>query len=255
MAEIFGLDLGTTNTLAAVHYTGEPEARAFLDRGRPHPSVVGYHGSTVLAGRQARDQLDSPQVGVIGDFVRSPKRYLGTGSDIHVAGVARDPPEVVADILRHVRRHAEGELAGAAQFGNVVATVPVSMDGRGRRALRRAAQLAGFDIPQSVHEPLAALYGYLRRGDDYRRRMAELEGRLALVFDWGGGTLDLTLCRVTDGSLIQIHNVGDPDVGGDRFDERLMRMVEERHRIKYGLGADPVLIPGSRAKLNAACEQ
>lgn len=255
MAEIFGLDLGTTNSLAAVHYVGEPEARPFLDRGRPHPSVVRYHGSTVVVGRDARDQLDSPQVGVIGDFVRSPKRYLGTGSDIHVGGVARDPSEVVADVLRHVRRHAEEELAGAAQFGNVVATVPVSMDGRGRRAYRRAAQLAGFDVHQFVHEPLAALYGYLRRGTDYRRRMAELEGRTALVFDWGGGTLDLTLCRVAGGSLIQIHNVGDPDVGGDRFDERLMRLVEERHRTKHGLGAEPVLIPGSRAKLNAACEQ
>ena len=255
MAEIFGLDLGTTNTLAAVHYVGEPEARPFLDRGRPHPSVVRYHGSSVVAGRDARDQLDSPQVGVIGDFVRSPKRYLGTGVEIDVGGVAREPSEVVADILRHVRRHAEQELSGAASFGNVVATVPVGMDGRGRQALRRAAQLAGFDIHQFVHEPLAALYGYLRRGEDYPRRMAELEGRLALVFDWGGGTLDLTLCRVTDGSLLQVHNVGESNVGGDRFDERLMRFVEQRHHEKHGLTHEPVLIPGARAKLNASCEQ
>lgn len=255
MAEIFGLDLGTTNTLAAVHYVGESEARPFLDRGRPHPSVVRYHGSSVVVGRDARDQLDSPQVGVIGDFVRSPKRFLGKGVEIDVGGVARDPSEVVADILRHVRRHAEQELAGATSFGNVVATVPVGMDGRGRQALRRAAQLAGFDIHQFVHEPLAALYGYLRRGEDYRRRMAELEGRLALVFDWGGGTLDLTLCRVTDGSLLQVHNVGESNVGGDRFDERLMRFVEQRHHEKHGLTHDPVLIPGARAKFNASCEQ
>jgi molecular chaperone DnaK len=121
--------------------------------------------------------------------------------------------------------------------------VPVTMDGRGRRALRRAAQLAGFDIHQFVHEPLAALYGYLRGSADSRRRMAELEGRRALVFDWGGGTLDLTLCMVSDGSLIQIHNVGDPDVGGDRFDERLMRLIHDRHLAKHGLRTEPVLIP------------
>lgn len=255
MAEIFGLDLGTTNTLAAVHYVGEDQPRPFLDRGLPHPSVVRYHGAHVVVGREARDQLDSREVGVIGDFVRSPKRYLGKGMDLDVGGIARDPSEVVADILRHVRSHAEDQLGGAAQFGNVVATVPVSMDGRGRRALRRAAQLAGFDIHQFVHEPLAALYGYLRSGPEFRRRMAELEGRLALVFDWGGGTLDLTLCKVTEGSLIQIHNVGDPEVGGDRFDERLVRLVQERHQARHQLKFDPILIPGAPAKLNAACEQ
>src|SRR3954454_24203958 len=255
MAEIFGLDLGTTNTLAAVHYAGEAHPRPFLDRGRPHPSVVRYHGAQVVVGREARDQLDATEVGVIGDYVRSPKRFLGKGMDLTVGGVARDPSEVVADIFRHLRDHAEAQLGGAAEFGNVVATVPVTMDGRGRRALRRAAQLAGFDVHQFVHEPLAALYGYLRSGDDVQRRMAELEGRLALVFDWGGGTLDLTLCKVTDGSLIQIHNIGDPDVGGDRFDERLMRFVERRHRNKHGLKREPVLIPGAHAKLNASCEQ
>lgn len=254
MAEIFGLDLGTTNTLAAVHYAGEDQPRPFLDRGRPHPSVVRYHGAQVVVGREARDQLDAPEVGVIGDFVRSPKRFLGKGMDLTVGGVARDPSEVVAEILRHVRDHAEDQLGGAAEFGNVVATVPVTMDGRGRRALRRAAQLAGFDIHQFVHEPLAALYGYLRGSADSRRRMAELEGRRALVFDWGGGTLDLTLCMVSDGSLIQIHNVGDPDVGGDRFDERLMRLIHDRHVAKHGLRTEPVLIPGATAKLNAACE-
>jgi len=255
MAEIFGLDLGTTNTLAAVHYAGEQAPRPFLERGLPHPSVIRYHGANVVVGREARDQLDSREVGVIGDFIRSPKRYLGKGMDLVVGGVARDPSEVVAEILRHVRTHAENQLAGAAQFGNVVATVPVTMDGRGRRALRRAAQLAGFDIHQFVHEPLAALYGYLRGGSDFRRRMSELEGRLALVFDWGGGTLDLTLCKVTDGSLIQVHNVGDPEVGGDRFDERLMRLVQQRHREKHSLKSEPILIPGATAKLNAACEQ
>jgi molecular chaperone DnaK (HSP70) len=254
MAEIFGLDHGTTNTLAAVHYAGEAQPNPFLDGGRPHPSVVRYHGSQVIVGRQARDQLDAPEVGVIGNFVRSPKRFLGKGAELNVGGVARDPSEVVAEILRHVRGHAEEQLGGEAELANVVATVPVSMDGRGRRALRRAAQLAGFDIHQFVHEPLAALYGYLRAGEDFGRRMAELEGRLALVFDWGGGTLDLTLCRVTDGSLLQIHNVGDPDVGGDRFDERLMRLLHQRHVGKHHLPGEPTLIPGAPAKLNAACE-
>jgi molecular chaperone DnaK (HSP70) len=254
MAEIFGLDFGTTNTLVALHTSADDRVQHFLDDGRPHPSVVRYHGSTVTAGRAAREQLEGPSIGVVGDFVRSPKRFLGRGLDIYVGGVARNPSEVVADILRHVRNHAISQLPRQVTFGNVVATIPVAMDARGRRALREAARLAGFDIYQFVHEPLAALYGYIRRMQDFQRRMAELEGRLVLVFDWGGGTLDLTLCRVTDGSLIQVHNIGDDSIGGDRFDERIMRLVEDRHRSQNGLSTDPVLIPGARAKLNTACE-
>lgn len=255
MAEIFGLDLGTTNTMAAVRFQKEPDVHAFLDGGRPHPSVVGYHGTTVVAGRAAREQLDGPEVGVIGEFVRSPKPYLGKGIDIYVGGVARDPVAVVADLLRHVRNHAAETLPADAEMKRVVATIPVNMDGRARRAYRRAAEMAGLEIFQFVHEPLAALYGFLRRGTDYRRRMAELEGRLVLVFDWGGGTLDLTLCRVTGGSLIQVHNAGDDQVGGDRFDERLMRLVVERYSQRWALAGNVPVLPGARAQLNAACER
>lgn len=253
MAEVFGLDLGTTNTIAAVRFGSETKVHPFLDGGRPHPSVVRYNGNTAEAGRVARDQLDAPVVGVIGDFVRSPKRYLGKG-DLYVGGVARDPATVVADLLRHVRDHAVAELGGGTEIGQVVATIPITMDGRGRSDYRRAAQMVGIDIYQFVHEPLAALYGFLRREANYRRRMAELDGKLALVFDWGGGTLDLTLCRLVDGSLIQVHNIGDDQVGGDRFDERLMRLVADRHRARWNLPSDPPLLAGAGAKLNAACE-
>src|SRR3954462_4540090 len=115
MAEIFGLDLGTTNTLAAVHYAGEEEPWPFLDRGRSHPSVVRYHGAQVVVGREARDQLDAPEVGVIGDFVRSPKRFLGKGMDLTVGGVAPDPAEIGARILPYCPNHAEEQLAGATE--------------------------------------------------------------------------------------------------------------------------------------------
>jgi molecular chaperone DnaK len=86
---------------------------------------------------------------------------------------------------------------------------------------------------QFVHEPVAALYAYLRSQEDIGRELARLEGRSVLVFDWGGGTL--TLCRIQGGSIMQVVNLGDNEVGGDRFDERLRNLLRSKHAAAYGL--------------------
>lgn len=256
MAEIFGLDFGTTNSLAATVAAGR--AISYVDdEGRSHPSVVLYRGEETIVGRRAKDQLDVSGAGVIGDAVRSPKAELGSGHAIHVAGAPREPREVVSEILRHVREQALGHPANRetrSTFAEAVMTIPVNMDGRARRELRQAAADAGILVRQFVHEPLAALYGYLREQPDWRRAMTALEGKLVLVFDWGGGTLDLTLCQLVRGTLVQVHNRGDGRVGGDQFDERLRYLVRRRHAEQYGL---EVLQhqPGAEAKLLNRCEQ
>jgi molecular chaperone DnaK len=256
MAQVFGLDFGTTNTLAAAIAAGRAVAYGD-DEGRAHPSVVLYRGEETIVGRRAKDQLDVAGAGVIGDAVRSPKAQLGSGHAIHVAGVAREPREVVAEILSHVREQAiahELNRQTRLEFSEAVMTIPVNMDGRARRELRQAAADAGILVLQFVHEPLAALYGYLRELADWRRAMTELEGKLVLVFDWGGGTLDLTLCQLVRGTLVQVHNRGDGRVGGDQFDERLRHLVRRRHAEQYGLD---VLRQqsGAEAKLLNRCEQ
>src|SRR4051794_8044844 len=112
MAEIFGLDFGTTNTLAAAVVGSGREGRqaafAFPDEeGRPHPSVVTYHGEDVVVGRAAKRHLDTAATGVLGEnTVRSPKARLGSEHSIAVGGVQREPRDVVAAILRHVRGEA-----------------------------------------------------------------------------------------------------------------------------------------------------
>ena len=83
-------------------------------------------------------------------------------------------------------------------------SIPIQMTGLARRELREAANKAGFRIWQFVHEPLAALYAFLRSDPEFNRRLAELEGRVVLVFDWGGGTLDLTLCKFSAGTFVRI---------------------------------------------------
>ncbi len=106
-------------------------------------------------------------------------------------------------------------------------TVPVDMDGRGRIELREAARDVGLNIHQFVHEPLAALYAYLR-GRGLEQRVAELGESPILVVDWGGGTLDLTLARIAGRTLVQFGSRGEHRVGGDRFDELIRNHVLQR---------------------------
>ena len=96
---VFGLDFGTTNSLAA--YIEGDQAVALLDRGRPHPSIVWYHGAECVVGREAKEQLPERAMGVVGDFVRSPKRYLGKGETIYIAGRILKPAQIVAEIVSH----------------------------------------------------------------------------------------------------------------------------------------------------------
>lgn len=254
MADAFGLDFGTTNTLASIIQGGCALSLTNREDNLPHPSVVWYHGGEVVVGRHAKQHLTQIGTGVLGDVVRSPKSFLGTGASIHVAGIAREPAEVVAEILRFVRQDAMDRGYTGMSFDRAVLTIPVGMNGLARRELRDAALRQGLHIQQFVHEPLAALYGYLRGQSEFRRRVAELEGQLALVFDWGGGTLDLTLCRFIGGNLVQVQNRGDNNVGGDRFDERLLRYVKDTHARQHNITAWPGEMPNADAKLIAECE-
>lgn len=237
MAATFGLDFGTTNSAVSViardQQTSALRPRLFLQDGRPHPSVVWYSGGTPVVGRQAKDQLTELGLGVYGDIIRSPKMFLGSPAGIPIGGVTRQTVDVVADLLRFLREHASAQGIDGSDFTSAVMTIPVSMRGAARAELRQAALKAGVRIHQFVHEPLAALYGYLRARPNFQREIASLDRRLVLVFDWGGGTLDLTLCQFKGGVLTQVLNAGDDEVGGDRFDERIRQLILEKHEAQY----------------------
>jgi len=101
----------------------------------------------------------------------------------------------------------------------------------------------------------AALYSFLRSKADIRRELARLENRVILVFDWGGGTLDLTACRVVGGVVMQIASRGNNEVGGDQFDERLRNLIRDRHTAHYGITDIHALEqPGVAAALLTQCE-
>ena len=213
-----------------------------------------YGSGTPVVGKSAKDQLSELGLGVFGDIVRSPKMFLGSPLGIDVGGVTRPAVDVVADVFRFLRDDAVGRGYSSNAFESAVVTIPVNMPGSARAELRQAAAKAGIHIHQFVHEPLAALYGYLRSQADFARRIAALEGRLVLVFDWGGGTLDLTLCYVRRGMLAQVFNYGDPQVGGDQFDLRLRHLIRDKHSAMHPSADWARVQSGAEARLLQACE-
>lgn len=249
-----GFDFGTTNSLISVIHGGR--VISFNDEhGLPLPSVVCYEGSKTIVGREARNRLAQAGLSVQGNVVRSPKSLLGRES-VFVGGVQRSPVDVVRDIVQFVVKHAqESRTVRNLSCDRAIVTIPVNMEGHRRALLRDAFRMANVRIVQFVHEPLAALYAFLRAREDMEAAARRLDRELVLVFDWGGGTLDLTLCQLVDGLLVQISNDGSDDVGGDLFDEVLRNEVERRARSGRNIPEDTGVLEGARTRLMHECEK
>lgn len=232
---IAGFDFGTTNSLVSV-VSGDRAIDILDEEGRPHPSVVRYEGEDVIVGRQARHSVEEVGLGVHGSTVRSPKFLLGQEA-VSVGGVDRSPVDIVAEVIRHVRTESirSSRMQTLGDLDRAVVTIPVNMNGPRRAALRQAFSQAEMTVAQFVHEPLAALYGYLRGSADPHGEARRLMRRNVLVVDWGGGTLDLTLCRIEPGRILQLRNGGTDHVGGDTFDQVIRDEVVTRFSIKAGI--------------------
>lgn len=249
---IVGFDFGTTNSLIS-RIQGNRAINFLDEEQRPIPSIVCYEGTRKILGREAKDRLAQAGLGVQGNIVRSPKMYLGRDS-VFVGGVEKNPIGIAADVIQHVLQLARGGRRELGDVSGAVVTIPVDMDGLRRRALRDAFRIAGLRIYQFVHEPLAALYG-LFRSHNVAEMLRRYDKKLILVIDWGGGTLDLTLCRPVENMIIQIMNDGTEEVGGDVFDESIMNYLIHKTSKARG-GDDRIDIqPGAPARLMDRCER
>lgn len=220
MNTIVGIDLGTTNSGVSVVRNGMP---VMLPNGdeRITPSVVGYTSDgRWLVGTPARNQyvLDPDNT------VRSIKRSMGTAVRLELGGRLLSPQEISAFILREMKRIAEHNLGD--EVTEAVITVPAYFSDAARQATRDAGEIAGFNVRRIINEPTAAALAYgLNLGQD----------QLALVYDLGGGTFDVSLVELMDGVVEVRASHGNTHLGGDDFDERLAQLVaatfEEQHGI------------------------
>lgn len=253
--KVVGFDLGTTNSLIS-SIQGDRVINYLDEEGLPVPSVVCYEGGTTIVGRDAKERLAEAGLGLKGNVIRSPKVLLGHES-VFVEGVEKSPIDIVSDVVDFVARSAEKERRGR-KLGAVeraVVTIPVDMEGYKRSALRDAFRSAGISIVQFVHEPLAALYGFFRTKSDLAQALRQYDRKLILVFDWGGGTLDLTLCRLVDGMLVQVRNDGTDEVGGDSFDELLRNEMLKRVMEANGFDDNVEHYPDAMSRLLHRCER
>lgn len=256
MAIIFGLDFGTTNSLVSLIDGGRILSLINEETEAPHPSMVIARGQEIVCGQLAKEQANDEYSNAGGDVVRSPKIHLGQDDNTYPIPGRKDLHRIdlVSEVLSFLKQDAASR-SGNFAVEKAVFTVPVSFDGKSRQELREAAAKAGIEVAYFVHEPLAALYGYFREQSDAGQRIEDFDGSHVLVFDWGGGTLDLTLCQIRGGVLHQIRNAGNSELGGDTFDDNITKHVMTVHASKHKItGLQAHLNPDVSVKLKLMCE-
>src|SRR5205807_1887069 len=242
MAKIIGIDLGTTNSVVAVMEGGEPKVIANEEGGRTTPSVVAFTKSGErLVGQVAKRQaITNPE-----NTIYSIKRFMGRRFEEvndemkmvpykvvrqgdHVAIVAEGkeytPPQVSAMILQKLKKAAENYLGQTVT--EAVITVPAYFNDAQRQATKDAGKIAGLDVKRIVNEPTAAALAY---GLDKKK------DETIAVYDFGGGTFDISVLEVGEGIVEVKSTNGDTHLGGDDLDDRIIEWLVSEFKKSDGI--------------------
>ena len=227
MAKIIGIDLGTSNTAAAVMEGGKvtiiPSAEGTTLGGKAFPSYVAFaKDGQMLVGEPARRQAVANPEGTVSAF----KRKMGTDHKYHVVGKEFTPPQLSAFLLQKVKRDAEAFLGEKVE--KAVITVPAYFNDNQRQATKDAGTIAGLEVVRLVNEPTAAAlaYGLDKEGRDQK----------IMVFDLGGGTLDVTIMELgKEGTFDVISTSGDTQLGGTDMDKALVDFIAGEFRKDTGI--------------------
>ncbi len=229
MAKIIGIDLGTSNSAASVLEGGKPKivpsAEGASLYGKAFPSVVAFtKDGQVLVGEPARRQAVSNPEGT----VMAAKRKMGTSFKYSILGKEYSPQQISAFVLQKIKRDAETFLGEKVE--KAVITVPAYFDDNQRQATKDAGTIAGLEVVRIVNEPTAASLAYgLDKGDKEQKVM---------VFDLGGGTLDVTIMEFGDGVFEVKATSGDTQLGGTDMDNVLINHIIRTFKNETGIDLD-----------------
>ncbi len=222
MARAVGIDLGTTNSVVAVLEGGEPTVIPNAEGGRTTPSVVAFTKTgEVLVGEVAKRQaVTNPD-----RTIRSVKRHMGTDWKIDIEDKDYRPQQISAFVLQKLKRDAEAYLGEPVT--NAVITVPAYFGDAERQATKEAGEIAGLVVDRIINEPTAAALAYGMDKSD--------QDQTVLVFDLGGGTFDVSLLDISDGVFEVRATKGDPRLGGDDWDARIVDHLVKQFQAKNGI--------------------
>ena len=224
--KIIGIDLGTSNSAAAVLQAGKPtiipSAEGTTQYGKAFPSVVAFtKDGQLLVGEPARRQaVSNPE-----RTITAAKRKMGTSFKYNINSKEYTPQQISAFILQKIKKDAE-EFIGEP-VNKAVITCPAYFDDNQRQATKDAGTIAGLEVVRIINEPTAACLAYgLDKGDKEMK---------ILVFDFGGGTLDVTIMEFGQGVFEVKATSGDTQLGGTDMDNTLMNYIIEDFRKKHGV--------------------
>jgi molecular chaperone DnaK len=224
--KILGIDLGTTNSAAAIYEGGRstviPSAEGPTMAGKMFPSVVAFtKDGTLLVGEPAKRQATANPEGTIFEI----KRKMGTDYKVTIAGKEYSPQQISAFILQKIKKDAETYLAGTIK--KAVITVPAHFNDNQRQATKDAGEIAGFEVARIINEPTAACLAY---GIDKLEKEMKI-----LVFSFGGGTHDVTVMDFGKGVFQVLSTSGDTQTGGTDLDKAIMDYLVEEFQRQTGV--------------------
>jgi molecular chaperone DnaK len=243
MSKIIGIDLGTTNSVVAVMEGGEPTVITNSEGGRTTPSVVAFtkDGSRLVGQVAKRQAVTNPENTVYSikrfmgrrynevteEIKQVPYKVQGAGNgDVRISAGGKEwsPPEISAIILQKMKQSAEDYLG--QKVDKAVITVPAYFNDSQRQATKDAGRIAGLEVMRIVNEPTAAALAY---GLDKKK------DETIAVFDFGGGTFDISILEVGEGVVEVKSTNGDTHLGGDDIDERLIEWIIEEFKKDQGI--------------------
>jgi len=215
MSKIIGIDLGTTNSCVAVMEGKEPKVIPNPEGNRTTPSVVAFKDEERIIGDAAKRQIV-----VNPNTIASIKRKMGTGEKVDINGKQYTPQEISAMILQYLKAYAEEYLG--EKVTEAVITVPAYFNDAQRQATKDAGTIAGMEVKRIINEPTAAALAYGIDKTDKEQKV--------LVYDLGGGTFDVSILELADGTFEVLSTNGDTRLGGDDFDNIVVDWIVDQFK-------------------------
>ncbi|MBQ6560161.1 MAG: molecular chaperone DnaK [Erysipelotrichaceae bacterium] len=219
--KIIGIDLGTTNSCVSIMEGTDVKVITNPEGNRTTPSVVAFKDGEIIVGDAAKRQVVTNK-----DSVSSIKRKMGSTEKVHVNNKDYTPQEISAMILQYMKKYAEDYLG--EKVNKAVITVPAYFNDAQRQATKDAGKIAGFEVERIINEPTAAALAFGIDKTDKEQKI--------LVFDLGGGTFDVSILDLADGTFEVLATAGDNHLGGDDFDNVVVDwMVDNFKKEHHGI--------------------